>query len=674
MRSRIVFRRPAFWRLPASRACLLAVLAFVCANSRADAGQSASDLAALPIEQLLAMEVSSASKFVQKVSEAPSAVSIITAADIKAFGWRTLADALRSVRGLHASYDRNYDYVGARGFLRPGDYNTRFLLLVDGKRLNDGVYDQASVGTEFMVDLDLVERIEYVSGPGSSIYGANAFFGVINVITRRATDIPGARASVEAGSHGARKVRASYGLITGSAEWLLSATSYRERGGNLYFPEFDIPGSGDGIARRLDHDRADSVFIKGAAGPFSLSIAHNERSKGMPTASFSQVFGDPRSQTVDTQSMVDLGYRSRLAADTELSVRLDWGRYDYDGEYAYDAAPLGLNRDGSRSRWWGGEAKLVSTRISGHKIVAGTEYRRDVRRDQFNYDVNPYALLLDDRRTGNRHAVYLQDEITLRDDLLLNAGLRHDRTSSSGGIVNPRMALIYKATPATTLKAAYGKAYREPNAYERYYALSDTGGQKANPDLRSERIRSVELIAEQQLAADTRITAAVFRNSVTDLISQTSDPADGLLVFRNLSHATAYGAEFEAEKAWARGARLRTSYSWQRAVDRVTGAELVNSPRHLGKLNLTAPFYRSWRAGLEAQYVSARRSLQGRAPSYWLGNLTVSSVRLAPGLEIGASLYNVFDRRYSDPGAEEHVQDLIAQNGRTFRVKLSYAF
>ncbi|WP_151636535.1 TonB-dependent receptor plug domain-containing protein [Noviherbaspirillum aerium] len=674
MRSRIVFRRLPFrqHRHHHSRTYILAALALVCANTHAS--EPASDLAALPIEQLLSMEVSSASKFVQKVSEAPSAVSIITAADIKAFGWRTLADVLRSVRGLHVNYDRNYDYLGARGFLRPGDYNTRFLLLVDGKRLNDGVYDQASVGTEFLVDLDLVERIEYVSGPGSSIYGANAFFGVINVITRRATDIPGARAAIEAGSHGARKLRASYGMSTGAAEWLLSATSYRERGTDLYFPEFDNPGSGGGIARRLDHDRADSLFIKGSAGPFSLSIAHNERTKGMPTASFSQAFGDPRSHTVDTQSMVDAGYRSQLAADTELSLRLDWGRYDYDGDYAYDAAPLGLNRDGSRSRWWGGEAKLVSTRVSGHKLVLGSEYRRDYRRDQFNYDVEPYALRLDDRRTGNRHAVYLQDEITLRDDLLLNTGLRHDRTDTSGSIFNPRMALIYKMTPATTLKASYGRAYREPNAYERYYALSDEGGQRRNPDLRSERIRSLELMAEQQLGADTRIMAAAFRNSVTDLISQTSDPIDGLLTFRNLSQATAYGAEFEVEKAWTRGARLRTSYSWQRAVDRMSGAELVNSPRHLGKLNLSAPFYRSWRAGAEVQYLSSRRSLRGRAPAFWLGNLTVSSVRIAPGLELAASIYNLFNRGYSDPGAEEHAQDLIAQNGRSFRVKLSYAF
>ena len=130
------------------------------------------DLTALPFEQLLSLEVYSASKFLQPASEAPSTVSVISAAEIRDFGWRTLADVLRSVRGLYLSYDRNYSYLGARAFLRPGDYNTRFLLQIDGKRINDPVYDQAAVGGEFPLDLNLIERIEYVPGPGSSIYVA----------------------------------------------------------------------------------------------------------------------------------------------------------------------------------------------------------------------------------------------------------------------------------------------------------------------------------------------------------------------------------------------------------------------------------------------------------------------------------------------------------------------
>lgn len=162
------------------------------AAARADA-QSVASLADLPMEQLLSMQVYSASKFTQSLSEAPTVASIITAEDIRSFGWRTLGEALASVRGLYVTSDRNYAYLGARGFLRPGDYNTRFLLLIDGYRVNDAVYDQAPIGSDFPLDLELVERIEYVPGAGSSMYGSNAFFGVINVITRSGRSLSGAR-------------------------------------------------------------------------------------------------------------------------------------------------------------------------------------------------------------------------------------------------------------------------------------------------------------------------------------------------------------------------------------------------------------------------------------------------------------------------------------------------
>jgi iron complex outermembrane receptor protein len=139
-------------------------------------------------EAMLFQEIPSvygASKYEQKVTEAPSSVSIITSSEIKKYGYRTLADILRSVRSFYITYDRNYSYVGVRGFGRPGDYNSRILLLIDGHRTNDNIYNQAFVGAEAIIDVDLIERVEVIRGPGSSLYGSNAFFAVINVITRR---------------------------------------------------------------------------------------------------------------------------------------------------------------------------------------------------------------------------------------------------------------------------------------------------------------------------------------------------------------------------------------------------------------------------------------------------------------------------------------------------------
>ena len=137
---------------------------------------------------------------------------------------RVLGEALRSLRGFYISDNRQYTYLGVRGFMRPGDDNPRILLLVNGHRLNDKIYDTAAIGTEFPLDLELVDHIEVVRGPGSSLYGTNAIFGVIDIITRE----PGQKAAVEvsgdAGSLWSRRGRAT---LMGS---LSAARGFRARG------------------------------------------------------------------------------------------------------------------------------------------------------------------------------------------------------------------------------------------------------------------------------------------------------------------------------------------------------------------------------------------------------------------------------------------------------------
>ncbi|MCP2009248.1 iron complex outermembrane receptor protein [Duganella sp. HSC-15S17] len=637
----------------------------------AAAGDAAQDLTALPLEQLMSLEVYSASKFVQRASEAPSSVTVITTADIRAYGWRSLAEVLRSVRGVYASYDRNYSYVGARGFLRPGDYNTRFLLQIDGNRINDAVFDSGPMGGEFPLDLELVERIEYVPGPGSSVYGANAFFGVINVITRRPRDIDGSALTLAGGQDGARRGHASQAWTDSfGTDWLLSASRHKTDGRDQFYAAYARDGVSDGVARGLDYESGHRLFAKAIHGAWTATLIHAERDKGVPTASYSQRFNDPRSRTVDTQNYADLAYRTMLSPQIELNARAYWAEYGSLGYYVGDDANGVLNRDVFASRWCGAELTLLAN-VGDHKLLAGLSYEDDYRQRMLNFDVDPYALYLNENHDGNRYGLYLQDQLALTPALLLNAGLRYDRQVATGGVFSPRLALVHQWSAATTLKAMYGNAYRAPNNYELYYSAPGDGGQLANPALGRERIVSAELALVRQLAGNRRVTVSAFRNVVSALITQVDQGR--LPIFVNAGRAVARGVEFEYEQNWSNAARLKASYSWQRTRQDGGDGEggNVNTPSQLVKLNLTMPLHGAWRAGAEAQYVGRRAMIQGGSTgAALLANLNLYSHRLTRHADLALTAYNLFNRRYADPASVEHLQDAILQDGRRLQLKL----
>lgn len=648
---------------------LLAAMPF-----NAAAAHEAMDLTELPLEALLDIEVSTASKFPQKTLEAPAATTIITAADIKTYGYRTLADILRSARGFYTSYDRNYDYLGVRGFGRPGDYNSRVLLLVDGYRVNDAVYDTVSIGTEFFLDVDLIERVEIVRGPGSSVYGSNAFFGVINVITKSGKDYNGVEASGEVAGFETDKQRLTYGRQhENGLEWMLSGSRYDRKGGDLYYPEYDSPATHNGVAEGLDGDRYKSVYGKLSYAGFTLAAAYSDRIKDLSAAPFGTQFNDPRSQSTDSQALLDLNYYRHLNENLDISGRVYYGGYFYHGFYPYDQPPLTVNKDQSMAEWWGTELKGVG-HYGKHKLVLGGEYQDNYRQDQTNHDEDPYTLYFLDRSGYHRYGFYVQDEFSVFDALLLNAGIRYDHYSTSGDVLNPRLGLIWNPWQSTAIKLLYGTAFRAPNAFELYW--TSPADSKPNPDLQPENITTYEFIAEHYLQPNFRLILDVYKNEISGLINRVTDPADGLSVFTNLGKVVTKGAEVEAERIWDNGARLRSSYAWQSTRDRDSGMKLSNSPAHMAKLNVSLPVWKeTLRAGLELQYTSHRKTLSGDTTNgYLLVNATLLGERLAPGLDVSASVYNLFDRHYATPVGDEFARDAIVQDGRNFRIKLTLRF
>lgn len=660
------------------------VLVLVLATFLLRAAEIKPDLTELSLDELYAVKISSvygASKHDQNVRQAPSSVTIITEDEIKKNGYRNLAELLGSVRGLYTSYDRNYQYLGIRGFGRPGDLNTRVLLLVNGHRLNDNVFDSAPFGSDFPVDMDLIDRVEIIRGPGSALYGSSAFFGVINVITRRGADFKGVEVSSSAGSFGAYQGRFSYGgKLTNGVELVLSGSYGASEGHRqLYYEEYQ--GVNGGIADRRDGAELYNLFGGLAWRDLSFQAGFGSSEKDLPTASFMSVFNDPRNRTVDEHGFAELKFDHAFGDDANLMARVFYDRSFYRGIYVMDAVGAGdpadytSNLDYGSGHWWGLETQYRRRFWERVEIAAGFEFRHNITQNQLNYDEPGPVLNLDDRRNNLIWSPYLQTEVALLTNLVLQAGVRYDHYPNFGGTANPRVSLVYSPWPDTALKAMYGRAFRAPNAFEFYY--SDGGRtQKPNPDLQPERIETYELVWEQQIPWRQQLSVSGYFYRIHDLITQQVDPADSLIVFQNQDQAEARGLELGLSGVYPGGWRSRASYTLQHAEDTARRERLSNSPEHLGKLSVIAPLVADKLfAGLEAQFVSPVRSEAGNTTgSHWLFNATLFSQKLVPGLELSASVYNILGEHYRVPASGEFLQEFLEQDGRSFRVKLTYRF
>ena len=671
-------RNWAGYRWSLGRALLFALTVLAAMQAGRCLGQVAkTDLSDLTLDQLSHAEVYTASRHLQSVEEAPASVTLITAKEIQEHGYRTLAAILQTVRGFFVTNDRNYSSLGVRGFLRPGDYNSRILLLVDGHRLNDNLYDQAMIGTEFPIDVDLIERIEIIRGPVSSLYGSNALFGVINIFTKRYRDLAGIQLSSAAASFNTKQGRVSYGGQLGALDFLMSGTFYVSRGHNsLFYPVFDNPATNNGIASHADNDQVASALATLSFRNLTLRSIYGTRDKGIPTASYGTVFNNPGTRTRDTHGYLDLQYEHTFADSLNALLRVFYDRYAYHGTYEYPSlsavGQLSPEQDFGDGRWAGVELQVTKTVLHWNRVVSGFEFRDNFLQKQNTYDLNPYTFEFEDRRKSYVAAVYLQDEVTFNKYLVLNAGMRYDYYSTNQNSIDPRVALIYRPAHATAIKLMYGDAFRIPNDYEKYYAVPPD---IANPDLKPERIWTTEMVWEQQLRAHLSASTSVFYSRMENLITQVGTD-DQSLVYRNLEQVKSSGAEVELRGELPGWPEWVASYGFQETRDSQTRQFLDDSPRSLAKLNITEKLPKTnMVTSIDAQYRSRIEALQGGFISpFTLLNVTILDRKLGRHGDLSASVYNLLDKRYSDPDSGANLQQSIPQDGRNFQLQMTWNF
>jgi outer membrane cobalamin receptor len=631
------------------------------------------DLSSMDLEQLMKVEVVFAgSKRAQQTRDVLSYVSVVTAAEIKAHGYRTLADVLETLPSFYVSNDRNYSYVGVRGFDRPGDYSSRVLLLLNGLRTNAPVYDEAYIGEEFIVDVDLIERIEVIRGPGAALYGNNAFFAVINVVTKQGRSLAGGEAAATAASFGTYAGRASYGhSFANDVDVLVSASYSDSKGQRLYFPEFDTPATNNGIANRDDYESFHKLLATATKGNFSFQASNVSREKGVPTGSFGTVFNDDRTKTTDRLSLASLTYTRSFSDSSSMAASVQSGYWSYTGKYSYDvAAPP--NHDDAVGDWWGANVDARRT-FARNLVTVGGELEDEYKQNQSNYDPEPYVLNLDVRNASVRWGMFAQDEITLFQPLKLYAGVRYDWYQTFGSATSPRVGLIYTPDEQTTFKLLAGRAFRAPNAFELYYAAL---GYDPNPRLQPEHIETLELLAQRLIGGGVQLSTSLFRNNLSNLISEHVDTTDGHLHFSNAGRIVSQGVEVGLDVNRGHGLTGGLAYTLQDTEDPATRIDLTNSPQQMLKLHLLAPVgVRDATAGIDVQYMSERGTLAGTmAPAYVLTNLSLLMPRAFKRFDLSATIYNLFGETYGSPGGPEQTQNIIQQDGRSFRVKTTLHF
>jgi iron complex outermembrane receptor protein len=556
-------------------------------------------------------------------------------------------------------------------------------MLVNGHRINDNVYGQALVGTEGFLDVDMIERVEVVRGPSSSLYGNSAFFGVVNVITRRGRELNGAEISGAVGDNETFKGSLAYGKqFENGAEVLFSGSACMSDGErSIFFPEFNSPAENNGVAAKSDGDRAYHFFGSVGYSDFTMSGGWNWRDKTIPTASFETEFNDGGETSLDSRAYLDLKYDHDVTDTVKLICHVAYDYSWYEGDYPYGVG-LGryINKDEALGEWASADWQVNWRVADRHTLIFGGDYRENLTVHQENFDKDPFAEYLNDERHGREMGLFAQAELSILTNLVLNVGARYDHYSTFGDTVNPRVGLIYTPFVATAFKALYGSSYRAPNAYELYYNY--LGQSKANPDLKPEEIKTYELVWEQGLPSNLRFSVAGYYYEIQNLTSQNIDPGDGLLVFENSAKANARGVEFSLEGHRASGCAARFSCAFQKTEDETTRSELSNSPRQMAKLNLIAPLWEDKLfAGVDLQYYSAVDTVTlNRSDDIFNVNATLTSRPIGKNLEISVSVHNLFDSTDGFSASTEHVNsalsqlDTIPRAGRSFLLKLTYLF
>jgi len=654
----------------------------------------------------------------QPLRRAPAVASVVTAEDIATMGVTDLDQILETVAGVHVSYASVYSnrpiYI-IRGIHSGAQTNPQVLMLQNGIPMT--IMYTGDKGTWGGYPVENIARIEVIRGPGSALYGADAYAGVINIITKTAADTPGTRVSVSGGSFG-----------TGNA-WL-------QHGGTL--GPIDVAaylrvGHTDGFKKIIARDAA-QTSVSHAPGPTENGVDSIDASIDLGLDKWRLRFNYRLRDNMGTGAGVSSALNPESIEKTQRingdlawndpQFTRDWG-LGMAASYIYfaDQVPNGVvlfpagsvfggaifpnGVIGGPSRWERQLRLSIFTTYSGFKdhsvrIGAGHDDLNLYKVTTFkNYFLNPgptcrtgavggvcldpvidYADIQPHIRPQRRKVnyFYAQDEWNFAKDWTLTTGVRHDRFSDFGNTTNPRLALVWDAAYNLTAKLLYGTAFRAPSFNEQYGINPVANG---NPNLKPETIRTVETAFAWQASKDTQVNLSLFRYKAKDIIRSVSNAPSTGSTFQNTGKQNGHGFELETILDVNRDLRLTGNYSYQHSVDQSTQQDAGYAPHYHFYGRADWRFTSGWLLSPQINWVTERRraSTAGAAQDtrpdiadYTTVDLSLRSVGGKNHWDFAVSIRNLFNADVREPSLSPgtSIPDDLPMAPRSIYIQLIY--
>lgn len=612
----------------------------------------------------LAPVVVTATRTATPITDQLSEVSLISRLDIERSGADSLVQLLGQLPGVQVTPDSARGFT-ASVFIR-GSNNQHALVLVDGQRVSSATVGATAIAH---VPLAQIERIEVLRGSASSLYGADALGGVIQIFTRQGSHAPAPEASMTVGSYGTRAISAAYGGQVNDTRFRISL------GRELVAGFSDIKAPKGGYYDSFNPDR--DGYQQSNVG---LSLTQKLSSDWELGANYWASRSTKRSDNANCDPSDWMGTSCTTAFDNREQQRLEsWQvRTQYRPSAAWTSVlRLGQSRDDLRSWLFNpGVPEVTSPRyLTTQQQLA---WQNDVR-------IGPgvWMSALERRRVGldstQTFNVRSQDSDSLvmgyqawLDRHLLQTSVRKDWVQALPDQTTHSLGYGYKLTPQWLARASVGTGYKVPTFNDLYWPLDRANMYQGNPALRPERSRNAELGLNYQ-AQDTSASATVYRNAVKDIIVNTYDPAIDLVTPVNVNAAVLRGLTLQASQRWSTWT-FKAAFDMLEAKDADTGLQLprrvprtatVDASRQLGDW-----FYGSQLALYSHRY-NDKENLQ-RLGGHGLLNVNLGYA-LSPALRLHLRVHNVLDKSYVQAQGLYAPYNEYATAGRSMYLTLRYA-